>query len=281
VNSRVDPRVVFVTADGHDEDLVPDLEGGIAWHPVLSPDGGTIALSRKAPGQPWRIQTVPRTGGSLTTVLDVEYDTLWPAFHPDGKRVVFFTWPGRHRVGVVSLDGSGLEWLTDADDECGYPAVSPDGAWLAYVRGRGEGEKTDVVIRPFEGGEERVLVEGGTVPVFSPDGRMLAFAGGRTTSGRIGVVAVDGGEPRWLTTSGTWPTWMPDGREVAYTDRTSDGPQIARAVPVEGGEPRTLSSYRWPGTNYPFTIDPQTGRILSTNAKGGNPSIWLAEYDDP
>jgi hypothetical protein len=139
--------------------------------------------------------------------------------------------------------------------------------------------ESDVVIRPFEGGEERVLVEGATVPVFSPDGRMLAFAGGRTPSGRIGVVAVDGGEPRWLTTSGTWPTWMPDGREIAYADRTSEGPQVARAVSIDGGKPRAISPDRWPETNFPFSIDPRTGRILTTNMGDANSSLWLAEYD--
>jgi len=271
--------VLFVDAEDEREDVVARLDGGLAWGPVLSSDGALIAMSRKLPGQPWRIQTLPREGGTPTTVLDAPFDTIWPRFHPDGAHLLFFTWPGRQRIGMVALDGGGLRWLTEESGEAGYPSISPDGNTIAYVRGRGEGQPTDIVLRPLEGGEERVTVQDATLPAFSPDGRHLAFAGGRTPAGRIGVLDLETGERRWLTDSGTWPAWMPDGRAIAYAGRSEEGPQVARVVSLDGRHDDSLSDYRWSGSDYPFSIDPRTGRILATNSSGERSTIWLAEYD--
>ena len=214
-------------------------------------------------------------------MIEAPFSVLWPRFHPDGDRILFFTWPGRQRIGMVDLDGGDLTWLTDESDEAAYPAVSPDGTTLAFVRGAGEQESTDIVLRALDGGEERVVMEGATLPEFSPDGRHLAFSGGRTSSGRVGVLDLETGEHRWLTEGGTWPAWMPDGRSIAYAAASDEGSQMVRIVTLDGARDEVLGDYSWNGFGFPFAVDERTGGILTTDSTGERRSIWLAEYDLP
>lgn len=58
-------------------------------------------------------------------------------------------------------------------------------------------------------------------PVWSPDGKMIAFVstrGGKDASTNIWVMSSDGTTPRQLTSRGTndRPTWSPDGTKIAF-----------------------------------------------------------------
>jgi len=65
-------------------------------------------------------------------------------------------------------------------------------------------------------------------PVFSPDGKKIAFVTGPHGHERVYVSALDGSSERDLTPADTWadhPTWSPDSTEIAfhavsYTDGT-------------------------------------------------------------
>jgi Tol biopolymer transport system component len=280
VNSRVDPRILVISpADGTTTTLA-EFEGGTAWFPVASPDRRWIAFSRKPPSGSWSIFVMRREGGQARRVTASSLNTQWARFHPDGQSLLFFTWPGRQRIGRVNLDGTGLSWLTAEDVQAGYHDVSPDGAWLAYVRRRpGADGGEDIVVRDFDGGPERVVVPDGTLPAISPDGRMLCFAGARAFTAGIGVVELPDGEPRWLTDSGTWPTWMPDGLAVAYADVPPGGEQQAWVVSLDGGEPRRLGDFAWHGSHLPFDVEPETGELITTDETDVKSTIWLAEYD--
>ena len=58
-----------------------------------------------------------------------------------------------------------------------YPAISPDGRWLAYVSD--ESGQNEVYVRPLEGPGGKVLVSqsGGSEPVWSRNGRELFYRG--------------------------------------------------------------------------------------------------------
>ena len=280
VNDPVVGSVIVVSLEDGTERAIARLGGNLAWSPVLSPDGSTIAFSRKVPGSRWEMVLMDHEGGHVRTILDGLPDVLWTRIHPDGRSLVFHAGdPGGGRIGRVGLDGTGLSWLTDEEDgDAGYPDVSPDGAYLAFTRGRPEG--VEVVVRTLLGDEEVLVLENATLPSFSPDGKLLAVARTRSYAGGVGVVELDGGETRWLTDSGTWPTWMPDGRSLAFADAASDHRQRAWIVPLDGGHRRLLGPFRWDGAHYPFVIDPASGHLITTDTgtDGGRSTIWIAEY---
>ncbi len=106
----------------------------------------------------------------------VQWETSWA---PDGRSVVvrendpetgrdLWLW----RVDGTESDAEPLVQTPASERE---PAVSPDGRFLAYVSdatGRSE-----VYVRPFPrgSGTRQVSFEGGTEPVWAPDGRELFY----------------------------------------------------------------------------------------------------------
>ena len=101
---------------------------------------------------------------------------------PDGRtgiaaRVTRNTLLGAFDLVTVPLTGGGRrsELLYSSGYNEFYPALSPDGHWLAYVSE--ESTRREVYVRPFPGQGGKVLVSqnGGSEPVWSRDGRELFY----------------------------------------------------------------------------------------------------------
>lgn len=84
-----------------------------------------------------------------------------------------------------------------------------------------------------------------THPALSPDGRLLAYAGGGGfgTQRDIFLRGVDDGAPIRLTNTAEdemAPAWSPDGRRIAFVRRTPGAPCEILVMPVPQGEPRVV-----------------------------------------
>lgn len=109
---------------------------------------------------------------------------------------------------------------------CGGEETSPD---LAFVSSR-DGDYAIYVMDANGGGEKRLTEADGddvderTIffqidPAWSPDGRRIAFASGRSGSADVYVMNVDGTATERLTSTkqnDTHPTWSADGRRIAF-----------------------------------------------------------------
>src|SRR5437016_6096997 len=104
---------------------------------------------------------------------------------------------------------------------------------------------------PREGGDARQLTTGGHegAPVFSPDGKWIAFTGQYDGNVDVFVMPADGGEPRRLT----WHPgvdiatgWTPDGKKVLFHSNRDSYADFDRlyTVPVEGGPAEVLPMWR-------------------------------------
>ena len=121
----------------------------------------------------------------------------------------------------------------------GEPSVSPDHGEIAFVSGG------DVWSVPSAGGTARLLAAaGGTAhrPLFSPDGKQLAFVAAQPGSRGIYVLTLDGGALRQVTHDdfvGDLSAWSPDGKYLYYASASHNIAYFndMYRVPAEGGTP--------------------------------------------
>ena len=151
---------------------------------------------------------------------------------PDGESVVYvrggdFEFPEkpspnpdllpqgvRQEIWMVGAHGENPRNLADGRS----PAVSPDGATVAYLNG---GQIWTISLRDKAAKPAQLLHTRGDLSSleWSPDGRYLAFASKRQDHGFIGVYAVADSALRYLAPSTQVdmdPVWSPDSRHLAF-----------------------------------------------------------------
>jgi dipeptidyl aminopeptidase/acylaminoacyl peptidase len=110
----------------------------------------------------------------------------------------------------------------------GTPAISPNGEWVAYTVRTTDWDDnsyhTEIWLADVKSGETRQLTnntkKSSTSPVWSPDGRTLAFAADRDEKRQVYVIDPRGGEARKLTAAEEGVggfAWAPDGKSIAFT----------------------------------------------------------------
>jgi serine/threonine-protein kinase len=183
-------RLTFAN-DGHDPVWTPDSRG-VAY--ASAPTGVVGVFLQNADGSGVSRQLFvgdrPMTAG---------------AFTPDGQQVL--TIPlgtnGSWDIGTLSnLESPDPEPLLASPFNEGWPALSPDGRWLAYTSD--ESGQNEVFVRPYPGPGAKVLVSqnGGREPVWSRDGRELYYVGFEQQGSQLVGVGVDT-EPEFRVTSRT------------------------------------------------------------------------------
>jgi len=149
------------------------------------------------------------------------------SFTPDGKKLVFsdfidaqiWTVPVQEQGG--QLKAGQVEQLFKTSSRDQSPAVAPGGRWLAYQSS--SAGKTEIYMRAFSGVGDQVSISnnGGTQPVWSPNGRDLLYQSGDQI---MAVSYSDKGDqfvaekPRlWLAKLEGATGWdlHPDGKRVA------------------------------------------------------------------
>jgi Tol biopolymer transport system component len=161
---------------------------------------------------------IPLRAGALTTLAGRE---LYPSLSPDGNHVAF-TWTGEKQGNpdiYVQQIGAGDPLPLTSDPRSDYnPVWSPDGRWIAFLRGESsslnEGEKRELRLIPPLGGTER----------------------------KLGDIW-----PRGIYSDAGFLTWCPDSSCVIVVDSPGDGqPDSLFAVGVESREKRRLTNPQLP-----------------------------------
>jgi hypothetical protein len=165
--------------DGHDATWTPDGR----FLTYTSFKTGTFGLYRARPGS-------DAPADSLVVTDSIGFTGYWL---PDGSALVTVGQDLRRGSGadiaLVRNGGRGpVEPLIATPYQASYPALSPDGRWVAFVSDHSGGEEVYVRSLAGPGQEVQVSAQGGSEPVWGPDGRDLFYRG--TSAGRVELVRV-------------------------------------------------------------------------------------------
>jgi dipeptidyl aminopeptidase/acylaminoacyl peptidase len=186
------------------------------------------------------------------------------------------------------------------------PIISPDGSTIVFSRGyvdimRDQGRSNLWVIN-VAGDRLRQLTDGpwsDSSPVWSPDGKRLAFLSDRSGTTQLHVMWADTREQLQLTRLERAPgsiTWSPDGKLIAFTNMVPDespilpvrlpdvprGAQLARGAVVID-RPSWASDGSGPtprGHGHVFTVDATVGgtpRQVTSGNYGHSAPAWSAD----
>lgn len=178
---------------------------------------------------------------------------------------------------LINTTASAQSTKTNASDSIPYftePAISPDRSEIAFVSGG------DVWTVPTAGGEARLLISNPaneSRPLYSPDGRNIAFISNRTGNGDIYVLALDTGDLKRLTFDDSLDqldAWSRDGRWIYFssTSRDISGMNDIFRVSADGGTPMQTSADRY--ANEYWAAPSPDGTALAFTARGVASSQW-------
>jgi eukaryotic-like serine/threonine-protein kinase len=197
-----------------------------------------VATLGAAAGAVWFVRSASKapeqtlTAVPLTTYPGRQRE---PTFSPDGSQLAF-SWDGVKQdnrdiyIKLIGTGGPPLRLTTDPADDFS-PAWSPDGRFIALLRGLPTG-KAAVLVIPALGGPERKLAEIllsdnliGPFLAWSPDGNWLVVSDRDSLKEPVALflLSLESGEKRRLTTPPSQltgdcnPAFSPDGRTLAFS----------------------------------------------------------------
>jgi len=278
---------------------------GVWFSPKWAPDGKTLFMKDEG----GHISSVPAGGGKVSPIPWHSADRLLEltaggenAVSPDGRTIVFGAvqdgTPGVH-LWTIPVEGGEPKQLTAAQGETvesRFPCWSPDGRWIAFVRGeRLKGDiqyyaNVDIYRVPAEGGEPRPITAASDRVGFrniawSPDGNSVAYFSGEdnSTIKTIKVKSLQTGTSR-VVGQAEFPgwnslAWSPDGKKLAFTPSTAvKGPfSRIRIISLENLGTVTLET-GLPEADYWHVSWSPDGRRLAFGAlQGGEAELWMME----
>jgi Tol biopolymer transport system component len=217
----------------------------LAWTVKLSPDGKNLLMAsdKKLWALPLEGNLGPGYSGTPVQIntegTEVDWTGLFCSY--DGKWIAFNDYIGETDYTETNY------WIYIVPSVGGKPkkvfkpfrgprvvnfqiSISPDGKNLAFSKVTDDEQYIYSI--PVEGGTPKKLAEmEAREPVYSPDGKLIAFAADRGIGrgeGNLGlwVVPAGGGTPHLVADAvkATNPIWSPDGHMIAYVDE--EEPQL-------------------------------------------------------
>ncbi|HMJ25047.1 MAG TPA: protein kinase, partial [Pyrinomonadaceae bacterium] len=294
----VPATIWFVIARKRGSQIAPSWQSaritntGRAINAAISPDGHFLAYALETAGQQGLF--VRETKSAINNVQIVAPGALefvGVAFSPDGNYLYYGVKPSEEVIAslyrVPALGGPPTKLLTDIDSA---PTFSPDGRQLAFLRLSEDGSQEELRIANADGTAPQTVytrrmpefMSTQTQPAWSPDGKLIAIAGGIYEGGerhmRPFAFRLSDGAAVALTTK-VWAevaqtAWLSDGTGLIITGRSDESQDVKQlwnvTYPLGECTPLTHDYNDYYGVSR--SNDSQT---LITLALGRTANLWL------
>jgi TolB protein len=286
VDLVVGRRGIYVSnPDGSDAKRL--TEGVNDGWPSWSPDGTRIAFSSTrydtgigtcVAGSdlrcPTDIHTVDTDGGNVTRLTTDPATEYQPEWSSDSSRIAFVKAFNGTATAIYAMDADGTDVGQVSSHQGGSdfsPSWSPDGAQLVFAAIRNE-DLGIWVVNADGTGEHAIVGPGRYVddPVWSPDGKLIAFVGYPTTAD--------------FSPQDALYVMHPDGSAVQrLSSRDLDKYGVAgdiawQPVPASGATPVSTPSPTSASVSDPITIESSPGYVSAVTYGFG--SVWISSYNE-
>lgn len=252
--------------------------------PSVAPDGHALAFGRAKINSTGALYVLPLTPDGKPAGVEKHIDTgsaqvLQTSWTPDSRDLVLSAGTLRGALLRVHADGSGPAASLGLR-EASNPNIAWRGNRMAYVESHYD-------VNVWEGGLNaagrvagplrKLTAPGGRKvnPMYSPDGRRIAFSSSRTGLLEIWVADADGSNASPITSNmgpvtGS-PRWSPDGLRIAFDSNGRGGQYDIYVISADGGTPQPLTKEF---TNFGPLWTPDGKRLLFTSNRTGQAEVW-------
>ena len=254
--------------------------------PFFSPDGSEVAFYVQA-GDDSSLRRISIEGGPPQTILSNIVGGLRGASWGPDDRIVFATAnsQGLQRVPAAGGEPEVLTTVEAGQDGVTHrwPEVLPNGRAVLFTEWSGSDETSHIVALDLEGGDQRVLIAGGSSPRYAPTGHIVY-----TRADALWAVPFDmdglavTGDPvpvqeNVLTkNNGAANFDVSDDGVLVYTAADSAAARRGTLVWVdrEGRETPILTP---PGDYGSLRLSPNGTHVMLTIPDGTNVDVWSSE----
>ena len=152
---------------------------GIASQVTWTPDGKRLVFNWCSSGQ-LNLYWQPADGSQpMERLTTGKYHQYPGSFSPDGTTLALVDYARPDALDtnilLLNLQSRRVTPFLNSESLEMYPEFSPDGRWMAYMSK--ESGRWEVYVQPFpsKGGKWLISQEGGTEPLWAPDGKQLFY----------------------------------------------------------------------------------------------------------
>ena len=231
--------------------LVTDpMAAALAW----SPDRSRIAFHSAAAGDT-DIYIANADGTDARQLTGGPHREAWPAWSPDGTRLLFerIFGPDRRDLFVINADGTDEVRLTDRQGHDESASWSPDGTQIVFVSDRDD--------NPGDCDDDQSV----------PECNLEIYA-----------IGSDGTDPRRITTNESvegFPRFSPDGNEIIFHSNRDDGDWEVYLMALDGSDQANLTNRQGVDGHACFTPDGTKIVLSSQRAGAAQPAIYTMSPD--
>ena len=235
-DGRSDPKLVSAKLDGSGESTIALTNGNTSF--AFAPDGDIVFAEFDFAGPHRIFRDLYRvTPGSDVRRITTRARLTAPSVSPTGWAVAVAEGGGTNGLARVNLSNGAVEMLVppDPDIHWAYPAISPNGRWIAATRWT-QGHH-DIVLLDAHGNLVREVTRDRALdfaPSWSANGQWLVWASDRSGIPNILAAKVDSGQvspPVMLTnlrTGAAYPSIDPSGHWLYFSAYHVNGWEVER-----------------------------------------------------